>query len=56
MFHSYVSSLTIFTSQCTPLGSAEQPWTATQKGWLHYLGVREQIKFPFVFWHIFMFV
>ena len=29
MFHSYVS---IFPSQCAPIGPAERPWTTTQKG------------------------
>ena len=52
MFHSFA----IFPSPCAPLGSAEQPWTATQKGRLRYLDVQNQSKLPFVWRHTFMFV
>ena len=52
VFHSFA----IFPSQYAPMGSAERPWTTTQKSWLHHLGVQEQSKFPFVCGHTFLFV
>ena len=55
IFHSCVL-FAIFPSQCAPISSAEQPWTTSQKEWLHYLGVQEQSKFPFVYRHTFLFV
>ena len=43
-----------FYPRCAPTDSAEWPWTTTQKGLLHFLGVQDQSKFPFVCWYRFM--
>ena len=36
----------IFLSQRAPIGPAQQPWTATQKGQPHYLDVQRATLAP----------
>ena len=45
----FISMSHIFPSQCTPIGSAERPWTATQKGQPYYLDVQKATLGPHSF-------
>ena len=51
MLQSYVLFICNVSIPVCPIGSAEGPWTTTQKGRLHCLGLQEQSKFSFVGTH-----
>ena len=42
----FISMFHIFPSQSTPIGSAERPWTTTQKGQPYYLDVQRATLVP----------
>ena len=49
VFHSHILLFAIFPSKCAPIGSAEQPWTATQKDHPNSLDLQRQTYVPIRF-------